>query len=621
GQVDEPAIRIVISDITVGQKLKEANIHLESSRYAESIVETVREPLLVLDPDLKIISANHSFYRSFQVDPAETIGSFIYDLGNGQWDIPSLRELLETILPQKTTFDDYEVEHDFTTIGKRTMLLNARQIQGVLGKDRIILLAIEDITELKLKEANNLLEKMVEERTKQLRRESEAPPAEGADTILLVDDDPHILAALNYCLRNTAYEVLTADGGIQALEIMETTKIKVIVSDEQMEGMSGSELLAEVRQRSPHTLRILLTGHATLEMAMRAVNEGGVYRFFTKPWNNALLRLALFAATEKYNFDAERRRLQDVLRQTEEHYRTVVEFSPHAVLVHRDGTIIYANPAAIRMFGATSLQDLTADPFIDRIHPDYHQIVLERLQKIVIERVSTPIIELKYIRLDGTIITVEAQGTPIIFDGLPSIHSAILDITDRKRTEEALQLLRNGLEHLVAERTEELRRTNEELTTEITAHKLTEEALTDQSRELEETNTALHVLLRRREGDLRQSEQKIVANLQKLVLPYIGELKQLRLSPDQSNRVEIIDANLQHVISPFLQNLTARYSTFTPREIQVANLIVEGKTSKEIAVLVNSAHRSVEFHRNNIRKKLGLQGKVTNLRSFLLTLS
>jgi two-component system CheB/CheR fusion protein len=133
----------------------------ESRRYAESIVETVREPLLVLDADLKIISANRNFYRTFIVTSGETIGSFIYDLGNKQWDIPKLRELLETILPQKTTFDDYEVEHDFATIGRRIMLLNARQIQRVLGKERIILLAIEDITDRR--EIENGLEKAHEE--------------------------------------------------------------------------------------------------------------------------------------------------------------------------------------------------------------------------------------------------------------------------------------------------------------------------------------------------------------------------------------------------------------------------------------------------------------------------
>jgi PAS domain S-box-containing protein len=125
----------------------------ELHRYAENIVETIREPLLVLDADLKIISANRNFYTTFKVTPGETIGYFIYDLGNKQWDIPKLRELLETILHEKTTFDAYDVEHNFATIGRRIMLLNARQIERVLGKERIILLAIEDITERKQVEA------------------------------------------------------------------------------------------------------------------------------------------------------------------------------------------------------------------------------------------------------------------------------------------------------------------------------------------------------------------------------------------------------------------------------------------------------------------------------------
>ena len=106
-------------------------------------------PLIALDQDLRVVNVSHSFYDVFKVNPEETMGQLIYDLGNKQWDIPKLRELLETILPQKTTFNNYEVEHDFTTIGKRTMLLNARQINRVLGKERIILLAIEDITDRK----------------------------------------------------------------------------------------------------------------------------------------------------------------------------------------------------------------------------------------------------------------------------------------------------------------------------------------------------------------------------------------------------------------------------------------------------------------------------------------
>jgi PAS domain S-box-containing protein len=124
------------------------------SEFAENILNTVREPLLVLDKELRVIKANHSFFDFFKVTSNETIGTLIYDLGNRQWNIPKLKELLETILPEKSTFDDYEVEHDFPTIGRRIMLLNARQIERAFGKEKIILLAIEDITERKKMEIN-----------------------------------------------------------------------------------------------------------------------------------------------------------------------------------------------------------------------------------------------------------------------------------------------------------------------------------------------------------------------------------------------------------------------------------------------------------------------------------
>lgn len=125
----------------------EDSLPKQSLEYAESIINTVREPLIALDHDLRVVTVNRSFYECFQVKPEDTVGQLIYDLGNKQWDIPKLRELLETILPQQTTFDDYEVDHVFTTIGRRIMLLNARQIERAWGKERIILLAFEDITE------------------------------------------------------------------------------------------------------------------------------------------------------------------------------------------------------------------------------------------------------------------------------------------------------------------------------------------------------------------------------------------------------------------------------------------------------------------------------------------
>ena len=119
---------------------------------ADSIVDTVREPMLVLSADLRVRRANRSFYRTFRVTPEETVGRLVYDLGNQQWDIPWLRKLLEEVLPQDTAFDDFEVEHDFPAIGRKYMLLNARRICGKDNQTEFILLAIEDTTERRLAE-------------------------------------------------------------------------------------------------------------------------------------------------------------------------------------------------------------------------------------------------------------------------------------------------------------------------------------------------------------------------------------------------------------------------------------------------------------------------------------
>ncbi len=121
----------------------------EAREYAESIVETVREPLVVLDIDLRVISVNHSFCQTFKVTPEDTAGKLIYDLGSHQWDIFKLRVLLEEILPRNKQFQNFEVDHEFPTIGRKIMLLNARQIYSKGIGAQMILLAIEDITERK----------------------------------------------------------------------------------------------------------------------------------------------------------------------------------------------------------------------------------------------------------------------------------------------------------------------------------------------------------------------------------------------------------------------------------------------------------------------------------------
>ena len=114
---------------------------------AQGIVDTVREPVLVLDQELRVITASRSFYSGFKVSPKDTQGRLLYALGDGQWDIPKLRVLLENIIPEKGVMEGYEVEHEFPNLGRRTMCLNARQVFYEGGANTTILLGMEDITD------------------------------------------------------------------------------------------------------------------------------------------------------------------------------------------------------------------------------------------------------------------------------------------------------------------------------------------------------------------------------------------------------------------------------------------------------------------------------------------
>src|SRR6476620_4434612 len=117
----------------------------EIRNYAQNIIDTVREPLLILDATLRVRSANRAFYQTFHASPEETDGNLLYELGNGQWNIPDLRTLLEDIVPKSSVLDDFELDHTFPVIGRRVMLLNARKLQA--GRhDGLLVLAMEDVT-------------------------------------------------------------------------------------------------------------------------------------------------------------------------------------------------------------------------------------------------------------------------------------------------------------------------------------------------------------------------------------------------------------------------------------------------------------------------------------------
>ena len=140
------------------------------------------------------------------------------------------------------------------------------------------------------------------------------------------------------------------------------------------------------------------------------------------------------------------------------------------------------------------------------------------------------------------------------------------------------------------------------------------------TKSLEETNTALRVLLKKRDEDRTELEEKVLSNVKELVLPYLEKLKRTGLDQRQKTFASILESNIDDIISPFLRRMSSRYLGLTPAQIQVANLVRQGKRTKEIAELLDLSPKTIEDHRKNLRKKLGLKNKKANLRTHLLSI-
>lgn len=199
----------------------------------------------------------------------------------------------------------------------------------------------------------------------------------------------------------------------------------------------------------------------------------------------------------------------------------------------------------------------------------------------------------------------EVSFHPIRRDAYVSGFSEVTrDITQRKNLEEMLLKAKEELEQRVEQRTVELKAANE--------------ALEVQKKNLEEVNTALRVLLEKKDENKEQLEEKMLNNISQLIEPFLEKLKATNLDLTQKAYVDVLESNLNDIISPFSKSLSLTHSNLTPQEIQIANLLKQGKTTKEIAALFNLSAKTIQTHRRNIRRKLGLNTKSVNLRSYLL---
>jgi len=280
----------------------------------------------------------------------------------------------------------------------------------------------------------------------------------------------------------------------------------------------------------------------------------------------------------------ERKRIEKALMESEAIAKTLINASTDiAILIDPDGAIVSINETGVKEIKG-EIDGLVGEIYFDVLPPE-----VGRQRKFQIKKVmhSGKPIRFEYHRGKRWF---EYSIYPVFDPDGNVIRIAVFahDITGLKETEQML--------------------------------KDREKALKAQARDLKEVNIALKVLLKKREEDKKEIEEKVLVNVKELVEPYLEKLKGCRLSDRQETFVSIIEGNLENIISPLARKLSSIHLNLTPSEIQVANLVKHGKTTKEIADSLNVAERTVCFHRENIRKRLGINKTKTNLRSFLSTL-
>ena len=282
----------------------------------------------------------------------------------------------------------------------------------------------------------------------------------------------------------------------------------------------------------------------------------------------------------------ERKEAETLLRESEERYRTAIEKSHDGVAVIKDGLHFYVNEKFLRMFGYEDIGEIAGQPITAIVHPDDRKMVTGYNKKRRTGATSPSRYEFKGIRKDGTTIHIEVSVSAMTHFGDFTLLSYLRDVTDRKGAQEAL--------------------------------KIREEELQSKSRNLEEANIALKALARHIEENKRELEKNIVLNLRTLVFPYIEKMQKSNLNIRQKMFMEVIEKNLNDVISPFLKNIS--HFGLTPTEMHIAGLIKDGRKTKEIAESLHISRRAVEVHRYNIRKKLKINNNRHNLCAFLLSM-
>jgi PAS domain S-box-containing protein len=354
------------------------------------------------------------------------------------------------------------------------------------------------------------------------------------------------------------------------------------------------------------------------EMHLR--HKDGSWRTLEAVGSNLVHDNVIEAVIINYRDITERKRADDLLKESEKKYRVILENASDAILLANEkGNLIEANRTAEEFFGYSKEELLQMN--YTQLHP---MIELDRTIaafKSIVTHGCGFLRNGVILRRDSTVVPVDITATAIKYNDREVIQASFRDISEHKYTERAL-------DKLVRERTVELSEKNKQLVEEIKQRKRAETSLKKQAKEiqlhsgkLQELNSTLKVLLKQRDEDRVDLEQKVMSNIKHLLFPHLDRLKKCKFDPKSRMHLDILESNLHNITSSFSHKLSSNHNNLTPTEIKVANLVKEGKTTKDIAEFLGSSPSSITIHRFHIRRKLGLIGKETNLQSYLASLS
>jgi PAS domain S-box-containing protein len=425
-------------------------------------------------------------------------------------------------------------------------------------------------------------------------------------SILFVDDEDVIRKSFQRELQVEGFAVTVAAGGAEAIGALEKDAYDLVITDLMMPGIDGFGVLKAAKKLAPLTSVIILTGYGDMTSAIDALRLGAddftlkpceveelIFRIRRCLERRTLLQM-LSVRNQRLEEEIKRRELaeQEVVA-SEARFRLALDASSNGVWDRNLVTDeVYFGDNWLRNLGYQDPAEIQGQTFASLLHPEDRERVLALREAHV--RGETARYEAEYrlrnkaggwqwILSRGQVVARDAQGKGLRLVGT---HT---DVTRLKKVEAELERARAGLERRVRERTDELSK----------------------------ANIALSVLLKKREQDQATLAEQVLANSTKLVEPFLDRLKDSGLNEQQKELLDILRASIVELTSPFASGFSTKLIRLTPAEIQVANLVKLGKRTKEIAAIMHLSPGTISIHRKNIRKKLELTHRKTNLQTML----